>query len=164
VGAAPAGAPVVARAAAADDDEEDGGNDDPFCQFVNDLNDQHGHATTAVVSPDAPFESRLNNELVAFSLEPALPIKYMENAKFVYNDPLKWWQTNSIKYPILSRAAKALLCVTATSASSEMLFSQAGRTIAAQRARLHGDNADALIFLHSSMPVVQRLKAQQHLG
>ena len=45
----------------------------------------------------------------------------------------------------------------ATSAPSERLFSSAGLTIANNRARLAGDNAARLIFLHDAIPLLDAL-------
>ena len=42
---------------------------------------------------------------------------------------LKWWKDNSSIYPSLSRVARNILCVMATSAASERNFSLAGHVV-----------------------------------
>ena len=49
--------------------------------------------------------------------------------------------------------ARRYLCVPATSAPSERLFSAAGLTIAKDRASLNPETADALIFLHDAWDI-----------
>ena len=124
-----------------------------------------GKAAVAVTAvPVIELGVRIDAELSTFASEPPLLIKYKVSGNWVYDDPLMWWKSHSAKYSLISRVAKALLCITATSAPSERLFSSAGLTIAANRARMHGDNAAALIFLHAALPVVKRLDAEHLLG
>jgi hypothetical protein len=58
------------------------------------------------------------------------------------------WRQHATKYPILSQLARKILCIPATSAPSERVFSVAGLAICNNRARLGGDIAAAQIFLH----------------
>ena len=53
---------------------------------------------------------------------------------------------------------RRVLCIPATSAPSERVFSAAGLTIANRRASLNAENAAALIFLHDSWGVVEKLE------
>ena len=59
--------------------------------------------------------------------------------------------------------ARKYLCVQATSAASERLFSVAGLTIANDRARLLPTNAAMMIFLHENLPAVRRWRAQRNM-
>ena len=64
------------------------------------------------------------------------------------DDPLVWWKANECFYPLLARVARRALCVPASSASSERLFSVASQVITTKRARLTCKNASLLISLH----------------
>jgi zinc finger BED domain-containing protein 1 (E3 SUMO-protein ligase ZBED1) len=74
----------------------------------------------------------------------------------VYTNPLHWWARNESILPHMSILAKQYLCIPATSAPSERVFSAAGLTIAKSRASLHPDNASDLIFLHNSWPYAEK--------
>ena len=65
----------------------------------------------------------------------------------IVGEPLEWWRTNAASLPYLARLARKLLCIPATSASTERIFSSAGLTITRLRARLTPDNASNILFL-----------------
>ncbi|CAM4671491.1 unnamed protein product [Leuciscus chuanchicus] len=44
-------------------------------------------------------------------------------------DPLMWWKTHEVNFPRISRLAKKYLCIPATSAASERLFSTGGNVV-----------------------------------
>jgi len=67
-----------------------------------------------------------------------------------YSDPLAWWKEHEKIYPNLSKLARRVLAIPATSAPSERLFSVAGLTISNSRASLLPENAEAVIFLHDN--------------
>ena len=69
-------------------------------------------------------------------------------------NPLDWWRTNIETFPILSQLARRTLCIPASSAPSERLFSHAGLKIAKDRARLLPENAEELIFLYDAWPLL----------
>ena len=66
-------------------------------------------------------------------------------------NPLDWWRINEKKYQNLSRLAKLILCVPATSVQSERIFSKAGFIVNSLRASLSSDLVDKLIFLSHNM-------------
>jgi hypothetical protein len=78
-------------------------------------------------------------------------------------DPLAWWQKHSVTLPHLGRLARTILCIPATSASAERLFSSAGLTITAKRSRLE-ENAERLVFLRSALPIVKEYEAARAAG
>jgi hypothetical protein len=43
-----------------------------------------------------------------------------------HNNPLEWWKSNGKRFPILSEMAIRYLCIPATSAPAERVFSSAG--------------------------------------
>jgi len=66
------------------------------------------------------------------------------------NNPLDWWRLHESTFPTLAILAKKYLCIPATSAPVERLFSRAGLKIAEKRNRLNEDVAADLIFLNAN--------------
>ncbi|XP_051170094.1 uncharacterized protein LOC127287303 [Leptopilina boulardi] len=62
-----------------------------------------------------------------------------------------WWKQNQNIYPNLSRMARDLFSIQATSAPAERLFSKAGLIIRKQRNRLNNESARTCICLNSWM-------------
>jgi hypothetical protein len=70
-------------------------------------------------------------------------------------NPLKeFWLPCSTSLPRMAKLARRILCVPATSAPSERLFSVAGLTVTAKRNRLNDETVALLVFLHNAWPVV----------
>ena len=67
-------------------------------------------------------------------------------------NPLVWWKTNQGRYPHLSKLAKQLLCIPATSVPSERVFSVSGTITSAKRNCIKPENVDMLIFLNKNLP------------
>ena len=67
-------------------------------------------------------------------------------------NPLKWWQANESRFPVLSKLAKRLLCIPATSVPAERIFSTSGLIVNKQRASLKPENVDMLVFLNRNLP------------
>jgi hypothetical protein len=103
--------------------------DDPIAPVEVDDDDQNNN------------EAERNAELVAFKR--AVRIAFG-------NCPLEWWAVHLHKFPLISKVARKFLCSPVTSASSERVFSVAGRVIEKRRNRLTGLNAENLIFLHEN--------------
>ncbi|XP_048731845.2 transcriptional repressor protein YY1-like isoform X3 [Ostrea edulis] len=59
---------------------------------------------------------------------------------------LEWWQKNEMFFPRLAVLAKKILCVQASSVSSDRVFSLAGGLVSKKRSRLSADNVDLFIF------------------
>ncbi|XP_025194334.1 zinc finger BED domain-containing protein 1-like, partial [Melanaphis sacchari] len=57
-------------------------------------------------------------------------------------DPFEWWNTRTIKYPIISECAKKYLTIPATSVSSERCFSTAGNIVTPKRSCLLPENVN----------------------
>jgi len=66
-------------------------------------------------------------------------------------NPLLWWKAKETQYPKLSKVAKKYLCASATSASSERVFSTAGFISKDRRNRISPDKLDKVVFLHKNM-------------
>ena len=67
-------------------------------------------------------------------------------------NPLKWWKANESRFLILSKLAKRLLCIPATSVPAERIFSTSGLIVNNQRASLKPENLDMLVFLNKNLP------------
>ena len=70
------------------------------------------------------------------------------------SNALEWWKTNAEKLPTLSRVARQLLCIPATSVPSERIFSTSGNIVTKKRASLKPDNVDMLVFLNKNLPPI----------
>ncbi|BBN12813.1 hypothetical protein Mp_5g23090 [Marchantia polymorpha subsp. ruderalis] len=64
---------------------------------------------------------------------------------------LFWWKIHQNKFPILSRLARSVLTIPASSAKSESNFSDAGNTMSNKRNLLHPSKLDDLMFLCSML-------------
>ena len=69
--------------------------------------------------------------------------------------PLKWWKEQENIFPNIARLARRILCIPATSAPVERVFSTAGNTITKKRSRLACEKAGDIIFLHDSWKKVE---------
>ncbi|KAL2088094.1 hypothetical protein ACEWY4_016922 [Coilia grayii] len=86
-------------------------------------------------------------------IEPDEIQRYMQshfNLEECSENVLGFWGAHSHDFPLLSMLARAVLCVPATSASSERAFSSAGRVLEARRNRLNPGTVDSILFLHSA--------------
>lgn len=75
-------------------------------------------------------------------------------------DPLLWWKQREGLYPNLAKAARKLLCIPATSAASERLFSKAGNIVTDLRCSLRPDHVEELLFLKSAWSKVEEYESQ----
>jgi len=95
-------------------------------------------------------------EVILYQRDPGIRLQDSNNR---FNCPLKWWKQNQSKYKMLSILAAKLLCIPATSAPSEWVFSVAGLTIAKDRARLSSEHANEILFLHDAKPAIRKYEA-----
>ncbi|CAN0403264.1 unnamed protein product, partial [Laminaria digitata] len=115
-----------------DSDEEDSGSDvDAWGNYdtAPEMTDEYTHMKTQ-------YDAQVNKELVQYrALDPLGPDE----------DPLQWWTTHDQEFPMISDVAARYLCSSASSASSERLFSKAGLTMTKTRMRLTGDSIARII-------------------
>lgn len=69
-------------------------------------------------------------------------ISYNEFEQYIYEiqinhnlDPCTWWKEHETIYPTIAKVAKNILCIPASSASSERVFSTAGNIVTSKRNR-----------------------------
>jgi hypothetical protein len=111
--------------------------------------------TTAGLSYEERRFQVVNQELSFFKREQPLPHKMSKPG-----NPLLWYQTYELRYPLLSKLALEYLCIPVTSASSERVFSAAGNTISDHRARLTPEHASDLVVLKGSWSKVDDYKSK----
>lgn len=63
---------------------------------------------------------------------------------------LSWWQCNSAAFPILSKFARYIHAIPATSSASERTFSAAGNIITDKRSCLLPDTLSSMLLLKSN--------------
>nr|XP_061801662.1 E3 SUMO-protein ligase ZBED1-like [Nerophis lumbriciformis] len=66
-------------------------------------------------------------------------------------DPLDWWRCHQTNFPRVAKLARQYLCIPATSAPSERVFSTDGNVVPCQRAALKPDAVDRLVFLAQNL-------------
>lgn len=74
--------------------------------------------------------------------------QYISEIQINHNlDPCMWWKEHETIYPTIAKVAKNILCIPASSASSERVFSTAGNIVTSKRNRLNAKNVSTLVFL-----------------
>jgi hypothetical protein len=66
------------------------------------------------------------------------------------DDVLSWWSTQGQTFPRLSKLARTILPIPATSAPSERIFSTTGLTVNAKRSSLAPSTVDKVVFVHEN--------------
>lgn len=66
-------------------------------------------------------------------------------------DQFLWWKSHEQAFPSRSRLAAKYLGITASSGSSERIFSKAGELVSLRRNRLEGDHVNILLFLNKNI-------------
>ena len=69
----------------------------------------------------------------------------------ISDDPLIWWKSESVRYPVLAKLARKFLCLCATSVSSERVFSCGGNIVTDKRTCLKPEKVDSLVFLAQNL-------------
>jgi hypothetical protein len=100
---------------------------------------------------DAQYFLPLETELLSYKTMKVLPRQ---------DCPLKFWRNCKGQYPLLSKFARKYLCVPATSAPSERLFSKAGELVSKRRAHLSDDTIEQTLFLHYNLKFLSKKLAK----
>lgn len=98
--------------------------------------------STKIEPATKSLKEQIEEEIDRFIAEPVVHRKGEEKL-----DPLKWWASHEVLYPRISRLAKQILAMPASSVPSERIFSLAGNIVNKKRSQLKPENLDLLIFL-----------------
>ncbi|XP_070835535.1 zinc finger BED domain-containing protein 4-like [Chaetodon trifascialis] len=114
-----------------------------------------------------PVEEKVKRSLGSFfktsAASPSLPVKLEDVTEAEVNsylmtpaidgedDPLAWWRVHKISYPHLCTMARKYLCVPATSAHSERLFSTGGNIETCTCSSLKPAKVNTLVFLAKNL-------------
>ena len=96
------------------------------------------------VEPPTSSMMRAKKELKLYL---TLPVTTTPDSTF---NQLEWWKQNEVQLPMMSRVAKSILSIPATSTPSERLFSKAGFLINKKRANLKPSKVDMMLFLNAN--------------
>ncbi|CAM9620525.1 unnamed protein product, partial [Hapterophycus canaliculatus] len=118
---------------------------------------QVGGAVTEPTGSKRQMESIVNRELEAFKTTPGIDMsKIGKDGKLVLGDPLQWWGIKAREYPMLAALARRVLCIPASQAQSERVFSAAGQIVSPTRSRLDPEHVELMVFLRTVMPEVDK--------
>lgn len=73
--------------------------------------------------------------------------------------PLQWWKEREARFPILSQMARVFLCIPASSAPAERVFSTGTLVVRDTRRRLDDERIAKLMFLKKNVALYRKLKA-----
>lgn len=115
------------------------------------------------VTPVKPAHSSLVNTLLAKHLRnthEAASSLDEEVLRFIDqkhngDDALEFWRKNATNFPRLAAIAKVLLCIPATSASSESAFSVAGCLLRSRRASIAPHKVQKVLFIHDNYDLLK---------
>jgi len=94
-------------------------------------------------------------ELFAYTAEKKLEIGFIQNGKFILNNPLNWWAMKQSLYPKIAEIARKFLCFPVSSLQSERVFSKAGWIVSKRRSSLGDDNVCNLVFVAVNNPHIE---------
>jgi zinc finger BED domain-containing protein 1 (E3 SUMO-protein ligase ZBED1) len=144
------------------DDDIDVGEDCESDQCDEGDNERAENGSDAESDAGEGLRAYVKQQIARYKAVPRLErIVKIAEGKVIHKDPLLWWKRNQSDFPELAELARRVLCVQATSAPCERLFSHAGLTIANDRARLSPANAESFIFLHDAWDAIDALRLEE---
>lgn len=100
--------------------------------------------TEGRVQPKITTYDRAEEEVTRYCKAPPLSLS---------EDPLIWWRSHEMMFPLLSKLSKRYLCIPGTSVAAERVYSTAGDVVRAQRSTLTPEHVDQLVFLNKNLEV-----------
>ena len=70
-------------------------------------------------------------------------------------DRLNWWKMHESEFPLLSKCAKYILAIPASSATSERIFSAGGLTVTNLRSSLDESKVEDILNVRLNLPKVE---------
>ena len=101
------------------------------------------------MSPISRYTGVALHEVGLFRKETPLPM-YEDEEQKIPTNPLLWWKIHAVEFPQLAKLARRVLCIPATSAPSERIFSVAGLTATKKRNRLAPESVTLLVYLRGA--------------
>jgi len=89
---------------------------------------------------------------LAVELDKYLALPRLDTHKI---DVLAWWKTQQHSFPLLAQCARKYLCIPASSAPSERLFSTSGSLVTAKRNCLSPKNVEMMVYLMENLEKVK---------
>jgi hypothetical protein len=142
-------------------DDNDSDEDNPMRNLFSNLKSNRVYPAEEEADENSRemIEMRIKNELNQYRTK--MPQLDMMDQSGSFTNPLAWWKKRQHQLPLLSILAKRTLCIPATSAPSERVFSQAGLTISNLRCSLSAEHASNLIFLHDNWDIADKYQAKR---
>ncbi|CAF3441756.1 unnamed protein product, partial [Rotaria socialis] len=69
--------------------------------------------------------------------------------ELIVDNPLIFWKANQKHFPLLSKVARTIHCIPATTAAVEREFSGGGLVMSERRSSINPNNVDNILFLRS---------------
>ena len=107
---------------------------------------------SSILAIDDPAPAAPEDKSIKLQID--LYLNKLPRHKLGDGDVLAYWKSQEDIVPDLARFARSILCIPASSASSERLFSLAGRTITTQRTGISSARAEQLIYVHQNFDKV----------
>lgn len=82
-------------------------------------------------------------------------IKYQKLCEDVM-DPIEWWRKNQRTFPKLSKLARAILSIPATSTEPEQIFSESGSIEASRKSHLQPTKVDKTLFIQRNFNYISQ--------
>lgn len=105
--------------------------------------------SSLISEPEAPTEPK---QPISEELERYLRFPTIQDSN---TDILKFWGSNQCQFPLLAQLAREVLCIPASSCSSERLFSATGRIITPSRCNLAPERTEDLIYIKFNFPKIK---------
>lgn len=94
---------------------------------------------------------------IGSSIEDEIRIYLEKSTAPIKVDVLQWWADNSQQMPILSKAARLVLSIPASSAAAERNFSTAGGIITDKRSALLPKNVNNILMCHGNPDLKEKV-------